>query len=96
MKTKTLHISMAYTFVGDTSIEVPANMTLEEAFEYARDHIDEIPVAANAEYVPDSDDFEIDDCDFEEDEEDLTNDEAFRALSQAEREYTFHMFSPKI
>ena len=27
MKTKTLHISMAYTFVGDTSIEVPADLT---------------------------------------------------------------------
>ena len=91
MKTKTLHISMAYTFVGDTSIEVPVDMTLEEAFEYAQEHTNEIPVASNAEYVPDSDDFEIEDCEFEEEAgESLTNDEAFRALSQAEREYAFH------
>ena len=91
MKTKTLHIKMAYTFVGDTSIEVPVDMTLEEAFEYAQEHTNEIPVASNAEYVPDSDDFEIEDCEFEEEAGDsLTNDEAFRALSQAEREYTFH------
>ena len=91
MKTKTLHIKMAYTFVGDTSIEVPVDMTLEEAFEYAQEHTNEIPVASNAEYVPDSDDFEIEDCEFEEEAgESLTNDEAFRALSQAEREYTFH------
>ena len=34
---------------------------------YAEDHIDEIPVADNAEYIPYSDDFEREDIDFEED-----------------------------
>ena len=37
------------------------------AFAYAKDHIDEIPVANNAEYIPYSDDFEREDIDFEED-----------------------------
>ena len=37
------------------------------AFAYAKDHIDEIPVADNAEYIPYSDDFEREDIDFEED-----------------------------
>lgn len=65
---KKLHISMAYTFVGDTWIDVPDELTFEEAVEYAKEHIDNIPVASNAEYVPFSDSFEEEDCDFEEEE----------------------------
>ena len=73
--TKRLHISMAYTFVGDTEIDIPMELlegkTEEEqydiAFDYAKDHIDEIPVAGNVEYIPYSDDFEREDIDFEED-----------------------------
>ena len=37
--------------------------------EYAQEHIDEIPVATNAEYIPYSDNFEIDDIDFEDNEQ---------------------------
>lgn len=61
---KTLRIKMSYTYVGDTSIEVPDNMTFEEAYEYAQDHIDDIPIAVNAEYISYSDNFELEDCDF--------------------------------
>lgn len=42
---------------------------LEIACKYAQEHIDEIPVATNAEYIPYSDNFGIDDIDFEEDED---------------------------
>lgn len=71
-ETKTLLIKMAYCFVGDTSIEVPAKLLvgknakkqLEIAFQYAQDHISEIPVAINATYIPDSDQFELDDISF--------------------------------
>lgn len=74
MKTKRLCINMAYTFVGDTSIDIPIELlegkTKEEqlkiAFDYAQEHIDEIPVANNAEYLPYSDDFEMEDIEFEE------------------------------
>lgn len=74
MKTKTLLISMAYTFVGDTTIEIPEKLlkglSEEEqytvAYQYALEHLDEIPVADNAEYVPDSDQFDIDDIEWEE------------------------------
>jgi hypothetical protein len=74
IKTKRLHISMAYTYVGDTGIDVPLELlegkTEEEqykiAFQYAQEHIGEIPVARNAEYVADSDNFEIDDIKWEE------------------------------
>lgn len=76
-KTKRLHISMAYTFVGDTGIDIPVELleskTEKEqydiAFAYAQEHIDEIPVATNAEYIPYSDNFEIDDIDFEDNEQ---------------------------
>ncbi len=76
-KTKRLHISMAYTFVGDTGIDIPVELlegkTEEEqydiAFAYAQDHIDEIPVADNAEYISYSDNFEREDIDFEENED---------------------------
>lgn len=72
-ETKTLYISMGYTFVGNTSIDVPIELlegkTKEEqlkiAYEYAQEHISEIPVAENANYVPDSDYFEFDDVNFE-------------------------------
>ena len=72
--TKRLHIAMAYTFVGDTEIDVPIELlegkTEEEqydiAFAYAQNHIDEIPVAKNAEYIPYSDNFEREDIDFDE------------------------------
>lgn len=76
-KTKRLHISMTYTFVGDTGIDIPIELlegkTEEEqydiAFAYAQDHIDEIPVADNAEYISYSDNFEREDIDFEENED---------------------------
>ena len=77
MKTKRLNISMAYTFVGTTGIDIPISLlegkSEEEqyaiAYEYAKDHLDEIQVASDAEYVPDSDQFDIDDIDFEDEEE---------------------------
>ena len=76
-KTKRLHISMAYTFVGDTGIDIPIELlegkTEEEqydiAFAYAQDHINEIPVADNAEYISYSDNFEREDIDFEDNEQ---------------------------
>lgn len=68
-----LHINMAYTFMGDTGIDVPKKLLIgkteeekyEIAYAYAIDHIDKIPVASNAEYVPFSDSFEKEDISFE-------------------------------
>lgn len=69
-ETKRLHISMSYTFVGDTGIDIPDLLdgkTEEEqlkiAYEYAKEHIDEIPTASNAEYIANSDMFELEDID---------------------------------
>lgn len=74
--TRRLHITMRYMFTGDTGIDVPESILagkteeeqLEAAYKYAHDHIDEIPVAENAEYVCDSDTFELDDIDFDAEE----------------------------
>lgn len=74
-----LNITMAYTFVGDTGIDIPAELLegkaeeekLKIAYDYAREHIAEIPVADNAEYVADSDDFELEDCDLEDSDRDV-------------------------
>lgn len=82
MKTKRLHISMAYTFVGDTGIDIPVDLlkgkTEEEqydiAYAYAQNHIDEIPVAENAEYISYSDNFEREDIDFEDGPLEIQND----------------------
>ena len=77
LKTKRLNITMAYTYVGDTGINIPLELlegkTEEEqykiAYQYAQEHLGEIPVASNAEYVPDSDTFDMDDIEWEEDYE---------------------------
>lgn len=63
-KTKRLHISMAYTFVGDTGIDIPVELlegkTEEEQYDIA--------FADNAEYISYSDNFEREDIDFEDEE----------------------------
>ncbi len=72
-ETKALHITMSYLFIGDTSIDVPIELLegkteeeqLKSAYKYAQEHIGEIPVARNAEYVFDSDKFELEDIDFD-------------------------------
>lgn len=71
-RTKRLHISMAYIYVGDTGIDIPMDLLegrseeeqLKIAYEYAQNHLGEIPVARNAEYIANSDSFEIEDIDF--------------------------------
>ena len=74
-KTKRLHITMSYTYVGDTGIDIPMDMLagkseeeqLEIAFEYANNNISKIPLARNADYISDSDSFGIEDIDFDDD-----------------------------
>ena len=78
MKTKRVYITMAFTFVGTTGIDIPVSLLegkseeeqYEIAYEYAKDHLDEIPVASDAEYVENSDEFDIDDIEFDDEEED--------------------------
>ena len=61
---KQLNVTVQCLAVYNSHIMVPAHMTLEEAIEYARDHMDEIPVG-NLEYVMDSDQLDEDNCDLD-------------------------------
>lgn len=62
---KTLHVGVFCSAYYNSSIEVPDDMTLEEAIEYARDHIDELSIENGLDYVEGSDDIDEDNCDFE-------------------------------
>ena len=65
---KTLNVTIQCMAVYNSSIEVPEEMTLEEAIEYAKNHLNEIPLT-ELEYVDDSDILDEENCDFEEDDE---------------------------
>lgn len=67
MKTKTLNVTCSCMATYSSSIEVPADMSLEDAIEYAKEHIDRINVA-ELEYVYDSDSINEESCSFDEDE----------------------------
>ena len=59
-------MTVYYTMIGNSSIMVPDNMTIDEAIKYAKDHMNEIPLPSNGEYVCDSDELDEENCDFEE------------------------------
>ena len=62
---KRLNVTVQCMAVYNSSIEVPDDMTLEEAVEYAKEHLDEIP-CGELEYISDSDELDEENCDFEE------------------------------
>ena len=62
---KKLHVTATCLAYYESSIEIPDNLNLEEAIEYAKKHIDEIP-CGDLEYVSDSDEIDEENCDFEE------------------------------
>lgn len=62
---KTLIVSVQCMATYTSSIEVPDNMTREEAIEYAKEHIDEIPIKSRLEYISDSDQVDEENCHFE-------------------------------
>lgn len=63
-ETKTLDVTVQCMAVYNSSIEVPADMTLAEAIEYAKEHIDQIPVG-EMEYISDSDEIDAENCCFD-------------------------------
>ncbi len=65
MKTKTLNVGVFCSAYYNSFIEVPADMSLEEAIEYAQEHIKELPVTNGLKYVKGSDKLDKDNCDFE-------------------------------
>lgn len=65
---KKFNVTVQCMALYSNSIEVPDNMTFEQAIEYAKEHIDEIDIG-ELEYIPDSDVIDEENCDFEKDEE---------------------------
>ncbi len=62
---KRLNVTVTCMAVYCSGIDVPDEMTLEEAIEYAKQHIDEIPIG-ELEWISDSDEIDEENCDFEE------------------------------
>lgn len=65
-ETKTLNVRIWCQASYDGEIEVPRSMTLEEAIEYAKEHIEEIPLGA-MDHLAYSDEIDEEGCEFEED-----------------------------
>lgn len=63
VKTKRLNVTIQCLAVYNSGIDVPYDMSLEEAIEYAKEHINEIPVGV-LEYISDSDQIDEDNCEF--------------------------------
>jgi hypothetical protein len=62
---KRLNVTVTCMAVYCSGIDVPDEMTLEEAIGYAKKHIDEIPIG-ELEWISDSDEIDEENCDFEE------------------------------
>lgn len=59
-----LNLTVFCKAVYNSSIMVPDNMTEEEAIEYAKAHLDDVPLGA-LEYTPGSDELDTDNCGFD-------------------------------
>ena len=59
-----LNVTVQCSAVYNSSIMVSGDLTLEEAIQYAKDHIDEIGLG-ELDYISDSDELDEDNCDFE-------------------------------
>lgn len=65
MKTKRLNVTVNCLAVYNSAIDVPADMDLEEAIRFSKEHIDDIPLG-RIEYVAESDSLDEDNCSFDE------------------------------
>lgn len=65
-ETKKFNVMCICMACYNSSIEVPADYTFEQAVEYAKDHIDEIPIDSDLEYISDTDELDEENCSFEE------------------------------
>ena len=63
---RTLNVTIICKAVYNSHLEVPDEMTLEEAIEYAKKHLNECNIETELEYISDSDELDDDNCDFTE------------------------------
>lgn len=59
-----LNVTIECLAMYNSSIMVPSELTFEEAIEYAKKHIAEIPLGT-LEYVSESDNLDVENCDFD-------------------------------
>lgn len=64
--TKTFDVTCTCMAVYTSTIEVPENYTLEQAVAYAKEHIDEIPIDSDLDYICGSDELDEGNCGFSE------------------------------
>ena len=62
-KTRRLEVTVQCLAVYNSGIDVPADLSIEEAIWYARENIDEIPLGP-LEYVQGSDELDEENCQF--------------------------------
>ena len=63
---KKLNVTMITKSVGNSSILVPDYLTLDEAIEYAKEHIRQIPTLRSSEHIDESEVLDEENCDFDE------------------------------
>ena len=61
---KKLNVKVWCTCGYNSSINVPDHMTLDEAIEYAKDHLSDIPLG-KLNYIPESDELNEEMCEFD-------------------------------
>lgn len=66
MESKKFNITYQYSMIGTITIDVPKDMTIEEALKYAEDNIEDLPLPDNAEYISESCLLDQENCDFDE------------------------------
>ncbi|HUM82623.1 MAG TPA: hypothetical protein PLN48_02470 [Lachnospiraceae bacterium] len=62
-KTKRPNVTVNCMAAYNSEIDAPADMGIEDAIRYAKEHLDDIPLG-EIEYVMDSDELDEDNCDF--------------------------------
>lgn len=62
--TKRLNVTINCQAVYNSAIQVPADMSLDEAITYAKEHLQDIPLTT-LEYVKFSDELDEDNCSFD-------------------------------
>lgn len=64
--TRRLNVTVQCIAVYNSGIDVPADLSFEEAIEYVKAHMDEIPVGV-LEYIGGSETLDEENCDFNDD-----------------------------
>lgn len=62
---KRLNLTIQCMAVYNSGIDVPDDMDIDEAIQYAKQHLNEVPLG-QLEYVRDSDVLDEENCDFDE------------------------------